>query len=146
LLVDQGWRGAALDRLIELQLSAFGVNESSRLATSGPPVLLQPHATQLVGLALHELATNAAKYGALSNSTGAIEVKWEGQEDRSILLTWQERGGPKVRPPRREGFGHTVLNRTAKSLGTRASYDWAPGGLTWSIRIPVQHLLIEPVS
>jgi PAS domain S-box-containing protein len=143
LLIEQGWRGAALDRLVALQLSAFGAIDGVRLSADGPPIILKPNAAQLIGLALHELATNAAKYGALSTPAGAVAVDWRRGEGGALTLAWREQGGPRVTPPRRKGFGHTVLERTASALGGEAAYAWRPEGVVWTIGIPAAHLLME---
>lgn len=139
LLTEQEWKGAALDRLIELQLSPFGFNGSKRISTSGPPIFLKPSAVQLIGLALHELATNAVKHGAFSNADGSVVIKWVRTEAGSTLLSWTETGGPTVRPPTRRGFGHTVLERMAKSLGGNTRYEWRAEGVFWSIEIKPEH-------
>lgn len=141
LLVEQQWSGAALDGLVRAQLSAFGIE---RVTISGRPVMLRAEAVQNVTLALHELATNASKYGALSVAGGKVAVSWElegNDETTPILrLTWRESGGPPVKPPERKGFGCFVLERvTVNALGEgRLEFDEA--GLVWTCLIKVEHI------
>jgi two-component sensor histidine kinase len=114
----------------------------------GPSLTLTPNATQTLGMALHELATNAAKYGALSNAEGRIAVTWsvETGEDAAPRFTmgWQERDGPKVAVPERHGFGSRVTSRMVKSA-TRGevSVDYAPEGLAWRLSCPAAVVLRE---
>ena len=117
---------------------------------SGPDVLLKPEAAEAIGLALHELATNAVKYGAISVPGGHVTISWafedHGIEPRRLLVNWIERGGPTVTPPSRKGFGHIVFERlVTKSLDGSVGIDFAPEGLTWKLSIPTTNLVTEPV-
>jgi two-component sensor histidine kinase len=137
LLVRQDWAGAKINDLIEAQLSPF-VTSPERLDAGGPTLLLTPAAAQAISLALHELATNASKYGAWSTAVGKVLVHWEivtADGQRRFILTWQEVGGPAVTPPERQGFGSLVLNRmTAHTFtGSTTSYDFEPQGVRWRI-------------
>ena len=116
LLVEQQWAGAALEDLVRAQLSAFG---TERVTTSGDKVVLRAEAVQNVALALHELATNAVKHGALSAPQGRIAIDWTPHgNDGGVRLTWREIGGPPVTEPERKGFGRFVLERvTVNALG-----------------------------
>ena len=148
LLVRQNWQGAALDQLVRDQLAPFAETRHGRLEVSGPEVLLSPKATEAVGLALHELATNAVKYGALSVPDGRVAVAWtlENQDSasRELRLSWVERGGPPVTPPSRKGFGHAVFERSvAMSLNGKVSMDYAPEGLSLLLSIPATNLVSE---
>ena len=103
--------------------------------------MLDEPATQSIGLALHELATNAAKYGALSVPQGRVTIEWEltGKPGEAcpLQLRWRERNGPKVQKPARKGFGHIVMERTlADSLQGDVKLDFAPDGLRWEAEIP----------
>ena len=150
LLVRQGWRGVLLDDLIRAQLAAFAGLFGGRIRLSGPAVLLTATAAQALGMALHELATNAGKYGALSNDDGTVDVHWdlrpapEDGPDRGadagaagglrLAVRWQERGGPPVAPPTRRGFGSIVLDRIARQmLGAEVALDFAADGFAWQM-------------
>jgi two-component system CheB/CheR fusion protein len=107
---------------------------------SGPPVLLSPRAVQNVGLALHELFTNATKYGALSIPAGYVAVDWaiagEGPA-RALTVRWRERDGPTVAKPRRAGFGRVVAEQLiANALGAKVATSFAPQGVTWTLELP----------
>ena len=141
LLVEQQWSGALLHDLVSAQLSAFGLD---RVACRGAPVMLRTEAVQNVALALHELATNASKYGSLSVPAGKVEIDWAiepgGTGERSLRLTWREVGGPPVGEPAQKGFGCFVLERvTVNALGEgRLEFD--PAGLAWTCIIRAEHL------
>jgi two-component sensor histidine kinase len=138
LLVERQWLGATLDDLIRAQLAAFGME---RVVLRGEPVLLKSEAVQNVGLALHELATNAAKYGGLSVPEGRVTIEWDHTADGGLRLTWRESGGPPVSEPSRRGFGRFVLERvTVEALG-RGSLGFPPEGLVWTCEIDPQHLV-----
>ncbi|MBN8920577.1 MAG: PAS domain S-box protein [Rhizobiales bacterium] len=134
LLVQHDWRGADLNDLIRIQLAPFVAAEGESVAANGPPIFLRPAAMQSLGLALHELATNAAKHGALSVPSGSIAITWEPDGD-GLRFTWEERGGPRVRRPRREGFGTIVLRRTGASLDGETGLDFRPEGFVWTVTI-----------
>ncbi|MFZ1895793.1 MAG: PAS domain S-box protein, partial [Rhodoplanes sp.] len=119
LLVEQGWSGASIEALIFAQLKPFVDDPAARLDAAGPPIMLTPLAAQNIGLALHELAANAMKYGALSSPEGRIVIRWEvddRQMPNKFRLSWQEEGGPRVNPPSHKGFGHKVLSHIAQGL------------------------------
>lgn len=148
ILVDQSWQGAPLADLVRLQIAPFLEEGSSRLAASGPAVVVTAQAAQAIGLALHELATNAARFGALSAPAGTIEVSWRlddhGADPRQLHLSWVERGGPTVTPPSVKGFGHMVIERmAANSLGGAVVMDFAPKGLRWTLSIPLANVVSE---
>ena len=150
LLVVQDWQGASLSNLVRDQLAPFVESGSERITVSGPDILLRPKAAEAIGLALHELATNAVKYGALSIPGGHITISWAfedpGAEPRQLVVSWIERGGPPVVPPARTGFGHVVFERlTAKSLDGDVALDFAPQGLSWKLSIPTTNIVTEPV-
>ena len=142
LLVEHEWEGAGLDELVRLQLAPFGGVDGRRFLTAGPPLILKPQAMQLVGLALHELATNAAKHGALTLPTGAVSIEWAAPApEDGIRLTWKESGGPLVQPPERRGFGHTVLERMAATLGSEAALEFPPDGVCWRLTLKPDHIV-----
>jgi two-component sensor histidine kinase len=134
LLVKSGWHGAALGELVRTQLTPF-LDADARLAVEGPRLVLNPEAAQNIGLALHELATNASKYGALSCPDGKIEVSFSVLADRGadrLRLRWREIGGPEVMTPTRTGFGHTVIKKIMAHYGDVA-IDFRPEGLVWQL-------------
>jgi PAS domain S-box-containing protein len=146
ILVDQGWRGAPLADLARLQLAPFVEADGSRVVIEGPDVIVTAQAAQALGLAFHELATNAVKYGALSTKTGAVRIVWRFDDDaeRPLRLSWTEEGGPAVATPMRKGFGHVVLEHVvASSVDGRVTMDFAPDGLQWTVRIPQVNLVTE---
>ena len=145
----QDWQGASLTDLVRDQLAPFREPGSERISVSGPDVLLRPEAAEAIGLALHELATNAVKYGALSVPGGHVTISWALEdhrtEPRQFLVNWLEHGGPTVTPPSRTGFGHIVFERlVTKSLNGSVAIDFATEGLIWKLSIPTTNLVTEP--
>ena len=144
LLVEQQWSGAYLDDLVRAQLTAFG---TERVSTHGDRIMLRTEAVQNVALALHELATNASKYGALSAPGGEVKIDWARDpgvaDERSLRLSWRESGGPTVTTPAKKGFGCFVLERvTINALG-EGSLEFKPDGLVWTCIIKSEHLVTE---
>ncbi len=138
LLVNNRWQRISLCDLVRDQLKHIAA-PGGRVTVEGPPVLVPPSAAQTLGMALHELATNAAKYGSLSNDSGKVEVRWTVDEAaQEFRMSWQERGGPPVTKPKHTGFGTTVLDRlTASSLSGEVGIDFDPQGLGWRLRCPL---------
>jgi two-component sensor histidine kinase len=129
-LVRSNWGGVDLNALVRNELEAF----SKRASVSGVSVLLSPQLAQNFTLALHELATNSAKYGALSKTPGKVEVSWTIEPDRSgsvLKFRWQESGGPPVSPPARQGFGTQLL----KGIFSNVSLEYPVEGLTCEIEV-----------
>ncbi len=143
LLVLRSWQGASIREIVNSQLGPFVGAGSDRLRRSGPEVLVTPRAAEAIGLALHELATNAVKYGALSGPDGTVSIEWMWVPgSRDLQLRWTEHGGPKVTPPARKGFGHIVCERVvAELLGGTVSMEFAPEGARWQLTIPADHLV-----
>ena len=136
LLVKSEWQRIDLGELVRSQLEHFGAM-GDRLVLSGPSVMVPPSAAQALGMALHELATNAAKYGSLSNETGKVEISWTVEGDM-FHMTWREVGGPEVTAPGSSGFGTTVLDTmTAASTSGDVSIDYAPDGVVWQLHCPL---------
>jgi PAS domain S-box-containing protein len=136
LLTRANWESASLRDLV---LDSLPVKQtgSTRFRIGGPLVLLAPQPALALTLALHELFTNALKYGALSNETGKIDVEWNRNEDDAAPLTliWRESGGPAVSPPTRRGFGTMLLERTlAEDLNGKVDMEYRPEGLLCTIR------------
>jgi PAS domain S-box-containing protein len=148
LLVKRDWQGVVLEDLVRAQLEPFLDRAKKRIAAHGPTLLLMPEAAQDLGLALHELATNASKYGALSVPAGKIDIGWRIDDDtagaKRFLMTWRETGGPPVRPPNRAGFGSVVItNALSRAFNGEAKLEYNPEGLSWELVAPVGHLFSE---
>ena len=101
----------------------------------GPQVLLEPNAAQTIAVILHELATNAAKYGALSAANGQVDLKWSHEADGWLNLRWTETGGPAVRVPTRKGFGGRVTEQMIAQLKGKTCFDWRTEGLVCEIAL-----------
>jgi PAS domain S-box-containing protein len=136
LLSENRWESAGLQRLIEEELAPFRQGES-RVRINGPRLALSAAAAQPISMVLHELATNAAKYGALSAPAGNVTIEWVRNPDGRIVLRWIEAGGPTVRAPTRQNFGLNVIGIVVRSqLGGTAQFDWRPEGLICTVEIP----------
>jgi PAS domain S-box-containing protein len=136
LLVRHEWQGVDVEDLVRAQLAHFADLVGSRIAMHGPKLRLNAAAAQAIGLTLHELATNAGKYGALSTDTGRVDIGW-GTEGDTFTMSWTERDGPPVSPPERRGFGSTVIASMAKAtVGGEVQLDYAPSGLMWRLTCP----------
>jgi PAS domain S-box-containing protein len=143
LLTTHSWQGAALDAVVSQQLNPYAA-DPSRLVVEGDPVALTPRAALALSMVLHELTTNAAKYGALSTPAGRLEVRWriERREEGAgwpdcVKLTWHESGGPAVTPPERRGFGSRLIERSTTELDGEAQLEFAPAGLRYSVTVPL---------
>jgi two-component sensor histidine kinase len=138
LLVKSEWRNVPFAELVRAQLAPFGGLLESRIAVRGPDLRITSAAAQVIGMALHELATNAAKYGALSTPAGRVEIVWSLEEDGAgghrFTMEWSESGGPAVVTPTRRGFGWTVLcQMTNASLEADVTLEYAPTGVVWHL-------------
>jgi PAS domain S-box-containing protein len=142
LLTERTWRGADVADLVREQV-VLGVVESNRVAFSGPALLLDPQSALHLALVLHELATNARKYGALSVPQGQLSVSWSmlANKGRMLVLQWSERGGPAVAAPSSVGFGTSLIQQALDAHGGSASIQYAAEGVTCEIKLP----LAEPV-
>jgi PAS domain S-box-containing protein len=145
LLVKSEWRGVNIADLVHSQLGHFKDLIGSRVFVEGPPAQLTPAAAQSLGMALHELATNASKYGALSNAEGKVRVAWvvaQCDGKRYFRMRWAEENGPPVSKPQRHGFGRTVLVRLAeRALGAKVILDFAPSGLAWLVSAEASNVI-----
>jgi chemotaxis family two-component system sensor kinase Cph1 len=141
MLTRMRWEGADLAQIVETECAPYGGGNRVRL--DGPPAVLKPKAALSLSLAVHELATNAAKHGALSVPEGWVDVSWSIRHDEGrLVFAWGERGGPRVEPPPRRGFGRTLLERSfAYEIDGRVSLDFAPGGLVCVADIPLGQLV-----
>jgi PAS domain S-box-containing protein len=141
MLVRNEWRGIDVEDLVRGQLAHLTDIMGLRIAVDGPKVCLNATAAQAIGLALHELATNAGKYGALSVDAGRVDVSWRSDGD-IFAMNWIERDGPAVLPPERRGFGSTVVDLMAKrTVDGDVQLDYAPAGLVWRLTCPAANAL-----
>ena len=150
LLVDNDWRGIDLASLVKVQLAHFGGGLEDRVMVRGPPVRLRAAAAQNIGMALHELATNAGKYGALSGATGKVAINWEMFDDAgvaSMRVIWCESDGPRAAEPQREGFGTLVTGQIlASSLSARIQRDYTETGFSWRLECPASAVLDDELG
>ena len=147
LLSRASWRGVTVSDLIADQLKPYDANHTSRI--EGPEIVLNADATQALSMVIHELTTNAVKYGALSVPEGHVSVSWRqetAQEVRGhLVLQWREQGGPAVEPPKREGYGTNLIRElmTYEFDGT-VEQGYAPEGLMCQIVLPLERVLENP--
>ena len=137
LLARSRWTGADLERLVVDELAAYMDPRAPRVQTAGPPTPLRPTEAQCMAVALHELATNAAKYGALATDAGQVGVEWSRKQD-SLVVLWREDGGPAAQPPRCEGVGSRFIRAALAQLGGAVSFDWRPAGLVCELSLPLE--------
>jgi len=136
LLSNSRWQGADLDKLADEELAPYRSTHMDRLSIFGPKVTLEPTKAQTLALALHELATNAAKYGALSSAVGKLALWWEVQAD-ALIIHWQETAGPATRTPSITGFGTQIITGSIeRQLGGKTKFEWLPSGLRCTLAIP----------
>jgi PAS domain S-box-containing protein len=144
VLSHSRWQGADLAGLLEEELAPYRSDHHDRIAMSGPPVSLQPSSAQTLTLALHELATNAVKYGALSSIAGRLRVSWE-LKPSTLVLRWEESGGPHARKPAKLGFGTRIIVTSVEGqLGGQAKFQWGDPGLTCVLTIPRGEKIGQP--
>jgi PAS domain S-box-containing protein len=134
LFVETRWAGADIQSLIKEELAPFTQDAGRRVQIDGPKHLLEPMTAQAVAVTVHELATNAVKYGALSVPGGQVQVEWLREPNGRLVLRWTEKGGPPVKPPTRTGFGTRAIEGLIRSqLKGDTSFDWRPAGLACTI-------------
>ena len=139
LLVQEDWTGASLRELVRSQLSHYSDLVGSQIELSGPAMQVKPDAAQNIGMALHELATNAAKYGALSMPQGRVRISWwmPGDHDDRCHLLWEESCGPPVVEPSRRGFGRVMIERmVARAVDGEVKVSYPPSGVRWELIFP----------
>lgn len=138
LLATSRWEGADLRRLVDEELAPYRESDGERVAVSGPAVMLPPAIAQTIALALHELVTNAAKYGALSVGAGRVKISWETGVHQ-VTLRWLESDGPSIKRPSRGGYGTRVIKGgIEEQLGGTAEFDWQADGLHCTLIVPHQ--------
>ena len=137
LLSKEKWRGSGLHDLLERVLQPYFLNNPERLKMFGPRVPLSPRIAVVLSMIVHEIATNAAKYGALSNDSGTVTLDWEvinQATGRTLRMIWTETGGPPVTTPVQRGFGSRLIERSARDqLGGEATVDFLPRGVVCTI-------------
>ena len=144
LLTNEKWRGVRLEALVRSQIGHYFDVDEGRIGIAGPDVLLNSTATQAIGMALHELSTNAAKYGALSDDAGQIAIGWRyksSDTEPMLEMDWIERGGPPVEAPRSRGFGSIVIEKMlSQRLNAVVHLSFEAEGLAWRLRAPLKNI------
>ena len=136
LFVKTRWIGADLSTIATQELAPYEKNQR-RVSIDGPPVLLEPDVAQIIAMTLHELATNAAKYGALAVPDGQVELTWSHDADGRLHLRWTESSGPKVREPTHKGFGGRIIEQMIAQRSGKTHFDWRADGLVCEITLKV---------
>lgn len=141
LLTREQWGPAHLTQVLDEALAAFGGLDGTRITAAGPDIRMAPETSVAMHMTLHELAVNAAKYGALSTATGHIDVTWNvdmSKPERSLELIWVERGGPPVREPQTRGFGSRLIEQgITRELGGDAEMCFEPEGFRFHLKAPL---------
>jgi two-component sensor histidine kinase len=141
VLTLERWNRAVVSEVARRALRPFEARHSARFLTNGPEdVWVGAQHASLLTMALHELATNAVKYGALSNEYGVVKLTWEvvGDEDaQAVRMIWRELGGPLVMPPERKGFGSFLIERALQGGGGKAHLDYKPNGLVCTLEVTI---------
>lgn len=143
LFIRNEWSPISIEALIRAQLASFLSPEKGALSFAGPAVDLSPEAAQSIGMALHELATNAAKYGAFSSANGQVQIDWMlgSEPDTLFMLSWRETGGPPVEAPQRKGFGTKLIAQMIeRALGAKTELAFEPEGIAWTMTCPAEAL------
>jgi PAS domain S-box-containing protein len=151
LLASSRWEGADLNRLVDEEFAPYRAGGKERVSVRGPVVVLPPATAQTIALALHELATNAAKYGALSKEAGHVDLTWRFSDGR-LEMSWKESDGPQIVPPNRRGYGsRAIVAGIERQLGGIVNFDWKANGLHCTLSVPhdpnkesLRRVLIEP--
>jgi two-component sensor histidine kinase len=150
LLLNSQWRSIDFSTLIRAQLAHFEDIVGERIVLSGPPLRVTARAVQSLGMAVHELATNAVKHGALSNQKGHVDIAWQlmgGDDQGRFVMNWNESGGPSIRVPKRRGFGSKVIkNMIELSLEGNVKLKYAPAGFSWELVCPARKIRDSEIS
>jgi two-component sensor histidine kinase len=138
ILTRENWEGADLAAVVDRALAVHASGDEQRVLMEGPPLRVSPRVSLSLAMALHELATNAVKYGALSAPSGKVEVRWTLEEaDAELRLVWRETGGPKPAAPKRKGFGMRLLERVlAQDIGGTVAVEFTEVGLVCTVTAP----------
>ena len=135
LFIETRWIGGELSTIATQELAPYSEKNERRVRIDGPQILLEPNTAQAIAVTFHELATNAAKYGALSVPNGQIDLKWLHEADGRLILRWREVGGPAVQTPMHKGFGTRIVARMIDQLKGKARFDWRADGLVCEIAL-----------
>ncbi|MGA7328959.1 MAG: PAS domain-containing protein [Rhodomicrobium sp.] len=151
LLVKNAWKGADLDELVRSQLALFEDLIGTRIVLQGPPIFVSASAAQTIGMAIHELATNAGKYGALSGSDGWVGIAWhiyrDEWDEETFIMTWGEKCTHPITVPSKLGFGTSVISSMAEmSLGAKVELNFPATGLTWQLSCAAAEVLDGDIS
>jgi PAS domain S-box-containing protein len=141
LFVDTRWTGAELSTIATRELAPYSDKGNTRLQIDGPQVLLEPNPAQTIAVVLHELATNAAKYGALSAANGKVHLEWLREANGYLQMRWTETGGPAVKKPTRHGFGGRIIEQMIVQVAGKTHFDWRAEGLVCEITLQTQGLI-----
>ena len=138
LFVQSRWTGADLRKLATEELAPYCQDGEARVQLDGANLVLEPSAAQAIAVTMHELATNAAKYGALSVPDGRVQIAWSHAADGQLIIRWSESGGPSVRAATRNGFGMRVIDSLIRGqLNGKLRFDWRPEGIVCGIVLPL---------
>jgi two-component sensor histidine kinase len=142
-LAEGNWTGVSLETMLNDEMAPYRHEGGENVRLSGPAVVLNSKCALTLGMGIHELATNAAKYGGLSKRGGRVSISWERDPAQDQLrIRWEEKGGPPVARPERSGFGSLLLQRVLTAdLGGKVDLTFAPDGLKCAITIPLQENL-----
>jgi PAS domain S-box-containing protein len=136
LFVESRWTGAQLHTLVTQELLPYRDGREERVRVNGPTVMLEPNTAQAIAVSLHELATNAAKYGSLSATDGDVEIAWSHTAGGRLSLRWTESGGPTIDPPTHRGCGTRIIEKViGGQFGAKVRFEWRPPGLTCEIAL-----------
>jgi PAS domain S-box-containing protein len=130
------WTGASLKAIVEDELRPYASEDGERISIVGDDVRLPASLAQAIAVAVHELATNAAKYGSLSTPSGRVDIGWETDDAEALVLRWSERDGPRVKEPTRKGFGVGAVDSVIRTLRGRITRQWRPEGLSCELSFP----------
>lgn len=147
LLRKGDWQSTALTDLVDAAIAPFNDGEKPQIHTAGPTITIHPSAALTIGMAIHELCTNAVKYGALCTAEGSVQLRWEiaSTTPQMLELTWVEHDGPPVCAPDKVGFGSTMIERAVTAqLGGKVNVEYLPQGLRCRMSIPTENLVLEP--
>jgi CheY-like chemotaxis protein len=146
LLTQSRWEGVSVEGLLSEELEAYG-QASGAVLLNGADAVLTPKSALALSLALHELATNAAKYGAFTTESGRVAVQWDRRDDGGLDISWTETGGPVVEPPARRGFGSNLIESAlALETGGQATIHYEPSGVVCTISLPKSSLVETSVK
>jgi two-component sensor histidine kinase len=137
LFVASRWIGAELSAIATQELAPYSEDHGKRVSIEGPQILLEPAMAQAIAVTLHELATNAAKYGGLSQPDGQLHLAWSHATDGQLRLHWTETGGPRVQEPTRKGVGSRIIEGMVAQLNGEARFGWCKDGLVFELALRV---------